>query len=136
MIIPVSVRTVVASSKPKSEDTLRGCVNQSEMLRKLDLTNKMKVSDRNILYRSQPLNFIAVILKRLTYIIKGLYLIFYHTHHGCNSQGNGLCFENLNTQFQKFFLLCFYLYDYSKHIFFKYIFFHSLVAIFSLPLPI
>ena len=35
MSIAISALTIVASSRPKSEGTLRGCVNQSEKLRKI-----------------------------------------------------------------------------------------------------
>ena len=38
MGIAISALIIVASSKQKLEGTLRGCVNQSETLRKLNLT--------------------------------------------------------------------------------------------------
>ena len=86
MSVAVSALIIVASSKPKSEGTLRGCVNQilhlrlkfkrlfqlatfrtarnlfafSSRIEKLDSYHKVaitSISARNIWYTSQPLSF-------------------------------------------------------------------------------
>ena len=49
MSIAISELTIVASSRPKSEGTLRGCVNQSKTLQKLNQTFEIEISARNVL---------------------------------------------------------------------------------------
>ena len=82
MSVAVSALTIVASSKAKSEGTLRGCVNQSETLRKLNLTVEIilffNFSFVFFIFSSQHFVELAtsllfpVALRRLTYVIKWL----------------------------------------------------------------
>ena len=90
MSIAISALNILASSKPKSEGTLRGCVKVK--LYKIESESwdfKICFSSQHFVWLATSLLFPDV-LRNLTYVIKGLY--FALSEAVCNTVANNVAY--------------------------------------------